>query len=72
MRYVFLVFMVVGCGHRVPGDPFGYYRPEELVTICHVEDRGDGFADYLTQSYNRARAEWHLDQHPWDSVGGCP
>lgn len=59
------------CWSHTPGDPFELSLPEELTTICHVQDRGDGFAAYLTQQYNRSRAEWHLHHHPWDTMGAC-
>ena len=53
---------IAGCGHRVSGDPFGYYRPEELVTVCQ---------DGATRRFNRSMAEHLISKHR-ATLGQCP
>lgn len=63
MRWLLLVLLFVGCGTRAPGDPFGWSRPEELVTVCH---------DGSTMQFNRSMAHRHLKHHKNDTRGLCP
>ena len=71
-----MTLLTIGCGARAPGDPIGWYRPEELVTICHAEfdPRGPGFGPppvLSSLNFNHSRAEWHLRHHKFDHMGGC-
>jgi hypothetical protein len=66
--FVAFVLAMFGCGTRAPGDPFGLYRPEELITICHAgEDAPTG----RTMSFNRSMAKRHLKHHQFDNLGPC-
>ena len=60
--FLSIITAIAGCGHRVPGDPFGYYRPEELVTVCQ---------DETTRQFNRSMSE-KLINHHLATLGQCP
>lgn len=67
-----LIAMHVSCsfpGTRAPGDPFGYNRPEELMTICHYDGAGD--VEGETMMFNRSHAKWHLRNHQFDRATAC-
>jgi hypothetical protein len=63
MRIIMAVLLILsGCANRVPGDPLGWKRPEELMEICH---------EGITYQFARTMAQRHLAWHDGDYPGGC-
>lgn len=63
-----LAYFYVGCIHEIRGLGRTDAGP---MTICHIEARGDGFADRHTRTYTPDMARRHLAHHDWDYRGAC-
>lgn len=63
-------YLVLGvtCAARVPGDPFGLQRPEELRTICH-----EGITMRFATEMAKRHLVWHdgKEGRPLDYPGVC-
>ena len=52
---------------RMPHEIFGWKRPENLMTICHVWDK----KTQKTMSFNTSMAKRHLKHDKADYLGEC-
>ena len=65
------VVLAVGCWSTA-GDPFGYKKPPELITICHAEfNEETGFWDFQMRMYRDDTVKLHLKHHVLDYAGEC-
>ena len=62
---VFVVIMAACSG--MPHEIFGWKRPENLATICHVWDE----ETQRTMMFNTSMAKRHIKHHDEDYWGEC-